>query len=197
MKSEISALFDDELADRQPSAVLAALKTNAELRTAWQDYQLIGDTLRSASCLDCDLTMQVMSAIEHEPVYLASRQNAQSSRLPARGLRLLHGGMRVAAALAGVGVVAWLVLSAPQSAQQTMQGLRAQVETPVAAQQLIQPARQQALVQRTPATPAVAAASDAVQAGRLQSYLVAHQAYSPANHFDGGAGYVRTVAATR
>ena len=49
----------------------------------------------------------------------------------------------------------------------------------------------------TPAAVQTVAATSPIDADRLQPYLMAHQAYSPGNRFDGGAGYVRTVATIR
>lgn len=201
MKSELSSLLDDELASEHQAAVVAALGDDAELRATWHDYQLIGDALRSRSAshpgfdfdLDLDLTARVMAALQYEPVFLVPRRHARISTKQA-ALRLVQGGMRYAAALAGVGVVAWLALSAPQTSPQAAPDLltRMQERTPAVAK---------VAAAQPPAAPAqataAAAASEATQAGRLQSYLVAHQAYSPSNRFDGGAGYVRTVAATR
>mgnify|MGYP000984566451 FL=1 len=86
--------------------------------------------------------------------------------------------------MAGVGVVGWLALSAPQTASQNAPQRMARIVA----------------VAPTAEVPHVVPTAQPVQAGnasRMQAYLVAHQAYSPSNRFDGGAGYVRTVAATR
>lgn len=206
MKSELSSLFDDELASEHQSTVVAALCTDADLRAAWHDYQLIGDALRAGSHpdpaldLDRDVTARVMAALQHEPALLVPRLRTGAATSSSRAstkqamLRLVQGGMRYAAALAGVGVVAWLALSAPQTSPQMAPELLARKTAPAVAQVA---QVEQAATQPAAAAQATASASEPAQTGRLQSYLVAHQAYSPGNRFDGGAGYMRTVAASR
>ncbi|SMB26712.1 putative Anti sigma-E protein RseA family protein [Sterolibacterium denitrificans] len=203
MKSELSSLFDDELASEHQSTVVAALCTDADLRAAWHDYQLIGDALRAESHpdpaldLDRDVTARVMAALQREPALFVPRLRTDTATPSHRSstkqtmLHLVQGGMRYAAALAGVGVVAWLALSAPQTSPQMAPELLARKTAPVVAQV------ERVTQQPTAAAQATAVASEPAQTGRLQSYLVAHQAYSPGNRFDGGAGYMRTVAASR
>src|ERR1035437_2890375 len=102
--AELSSLFDNELldADRQ-QALLTALHGNAGLRAAWDDYQLIGDTLRRSPDLAVNLTSRVMDDLRHEPTILAPQVRS------ARGISRYAAAL--AASLAGVGVVGWLALS--------------------------------------------------------------------------------------
>jgi negative regulator of sigma E activity len=166
MKSELSFLLDNELdADRQ-QVLLTAMRNDAKLRSAWDDYLLIGDALRRSPDLHVDLTSRVMDELRHEPTVLAPRVR------PSPGA--LRYGAALAASLTGVAVVGWLALQPMQPTPSLLQ------KTPLAT---VQPTKL--------ATVAVA------NAGRMQEYLVAHQAYSPSNRFDGGASYIRTVSASR
>lgn len=183
MKNELSSLLDDELNAEHQAAVVAALCADTELCATWCQYQLIGDALRSRQHLTLDLTPRVMQQLAHEPAYLLPAHRQQKSFRHQR-LAWLQGGMRVAAAVAGVAVVGWLALSAGGPSEQQLRQMRvvAAAPAPVAANTQAQPAGE--LPQR----------QNQSQTSRLQSYLVAHQAYSPGNRFDGGASYVRTVA---
>ncbi|MBI5110136.1 MAG: sigma-E factor negative regulatory protein [Rhodocyclales bacterium] len=77
--------------------------------------------------------------------------------------------LALAASVAGVAVVAWL-------------GLGPAAERAPAAQLALAPAKALPVAATVPSTP------------RLQEYLVAHQAYSPAGPMVGGARNIRTVA---
>ena len=178
MKSELSTLLDDELEIERQHVVLAALRGDDELRATWSNYHLIGDALRRTSALDVDLTGRVMTSLQREPTILAPQAHLARSGKRASGVMRYAGA--VAASLAGVGVVGWLALSAPQGESQKVAHAMA---LPVLAVE----------GHAANATNAGSAAS----ANRMQAYLVAHQAYSPSNRFDGGAGYIRTVAAAR
>ncbi len=175
MKSELSSLLDDELESERQQPVLAALQGDPELRAAWGQYHLIGDALRSTPKLHVDLTDRVMAELQREPTILVPQARAS------RGVQFAYGGLRYAAALAGVAVVGWLALSGPQTASQTLPASLARSAMP------------QAASEPGPVVQTVQAAN----ANRMQSYLVAHRTYAPNNRLDGGAGYVRTVAAIR
>lgn len=177
MKTELSSLLDGELEGDRHQAVLSALHDNPELRTTWNEYHLIGDALRRASHLELDLTARVLTELQREPAILTPRSR-RGQKEPMQGVVL-----RYAAAVAGVGAVAWLALSDPATLPMT-----AHPSPPVLAQ---------VVVDRTSPPQRVREIKQGDEASRLQAYLVAHQTYSPGNRFDGGAGYIRTVAASR
>lgn len=83
---------------------------------------------------------------------------------------LARSSLAIAATAAGVAVVAWVAVNPYPFPQQAQTVALVTSQSPAAAE---------------PAT------------GRLQEYLVAHQAYSPSNRIQGGTSYVRTVSATR
>ena len=111
-----------------------------------------------------------MADLRREPTVLAPQAR------PVREAALPRYAAALAASLAGVGVVGWMVLASPQ--QVVPQKSVAAIAAPARA---FDPTN----------------AANVANANRLQAYLVAHQAYSPSNRFDGGAGYVRAVAAVR
>jgi sigma-E factor negative regulatory protein RseA len=180
MKHDLSSLLDDELDTNSRDAALRALCGDGHLRVTLSRYRLIGDALREDVALDTDLTERVMTRLQREPTLFLPHGGRATNESARR--RLMVPPWRhltaLAATLAGLGVVGWLALSAPQLTGQPtdMQLARvsAVVADPVAVKELAPDQRE-----------------------RLRGYLVAHQAYSPGSRFDGGAGYVRTVAATR
>jgi sigma-E factor negative regulatory protein RseA len=105
MSRELSALLDDELEIHEEPALWSSLKTDSQLRDRWQEYQLIGDALRSKPNLACDITASVMRELADEPVVFAPRVR------PARTWS--NTIMALAASAAGIAVVGWLAL-APQ-----------------------------------------------------------------------------------
>lgn len=186
-RREISSLMDGELDPDRQQVLLTALHSHKGLRAAWSDYHLIGDALRlrEASALQSDLAGRVMAGLRNEPVVLAPRKPAE------RGL--MRYAAALAASLAGVGVVAWLAFQPgqPGPAPSPM----AQKASPLPAVAALAPA-----LPSSPSSPGAVVAADVANpatAGRMQEYLLAHQAYSPINRFDGGAGYIRTVSANR
>lgn len=167
IRSDVSSLLDDELDANRRQILLTALHSDTNLRAAWSDYHLIGDALRRSPDLQADLTSRVMDVLRDEPTVLAPRIRPERVRYAAA----------LAASLAGVALVGWLALQPMQSTPWLTQ------HASLAAAPVARP------------EPMVAAAVSAANANRMQEYLLAHQAYSPINRLDGGAGYVRTVSA--
>lgn len=105
MTKELSALFDGELEIHEEPEFWATLKRNPQLRLTWQDYKLIGDTLRTEENLTRDITVDVMRCLDDEPVILAPK--------PKQKRRWSSVVMAMAASVAGISVVGWLALSQP------------------------------------------------------------------------------------
>lgn len=102
MRIELSALIDGETEVHEARAMLAAMRSDPELRAAWSEYHLIGDVLRNEGRLSADVVSGVLQSLAEEPVVLAP-----VSRQPTAWQRPLAA---LAASLAGVAVVAWLAL---------------------------------------------------------------------------------------
>lgn len=100
--SMLSALLDGELEAHQAPNLFAALRREEELRRHWAEYVLIGDALRGEGGSQSDITASVMTKVRLQPVVLAPRP------LPVKPMPAL---LALAASLAGVAVVGWLVFA--------------------------------------------------------------------------------------
>jgi sigma-E factor negative regulatory protein RseA len=98
MKEKLSALIDGELGSEMYSH-LGRLRTDPELRTAWDMYHLIGDCLRGHST--AEIAPRVIARLRDEPTVLAPQRERSSAR------RIGWYGMYAAASMAAVAVVAW------------------------------------------------------------------------------------------
>lgn len=173
MKSEISALLDDELAPGAAGRTIDALGRDADLRNAWETYHLIGDALRRSPDLSPRFADNVIARLSREPVVFAPAASQVPKKNPLRFV------LPLAASVMGMGAVGWVAMSL--NAPQQERVARAPSPTRVGVTSVLpQGAAKPAAVQ--PAT------------GALQEYLVAHQAYSTTNGIQGVAPYVRTVS---
>jgi len=154
---KISQLIDGDLGQWEAQAQIARLERDAELADCWATYHLIGDALRREIELGPEFTRKVRAQLELEPAMLAPR------------LRLMQRAARhalpMAAAVAGVTVVAWLAFQAPPNSPEIAMGPKAPILAP------------------SPAN------------GGVADYLVAHQEFSPSTTMHGIASYMRTVSA--
>lgn len=235
-QEEISAFLDGELSIEVQARLFETMAAQEALCEQWRCYQLIGDGLRQAQVelpLAMDLTARVMAQLASEPAWMLERATdaalpVQGAALPAQDVQRPAANQArwsqlsgLAAALSGVGVVAWLALSAPEagesaraldarapmtvataqgSAQGSAQGGVTAVQQPEAATLALAEVPPVRLAVSTPATrtsESSAAPLEDAQAEHLRAYLVAHQTYATAHRFEGGAAYIRTVAAQR
>jgi sigma-E factor negative regulatory protein RseA len=98
MKEKLSAMIDGEL-EGEVQAHLGRLRTDPELRAAWDTYHLIGDALRGHTTRA--IAPRVILRLREEPTVLAplrARRNVT---------RIGWYTMYAAASLAAVAVVAW------------------------------------------------------------------------------------------
>ena len=98
MKEKLSALIDGEL-EGEMQAHLGRLRTDADLRNAWDMYHLIGDCLRGHS--SPEIAPRVLARLRDEPTVLAPPRGRSAAR------RIGWYGMYAAASMAAVAVVAW------------------------------------------------------------------------------------------
>lgn len=166
MKERISALMDGEHAAAEFAAVLADLRHSGSALETWRTYHLISDALRDTRLTSAGFAQRVNARILAEPTSLAP---AAEPRAAARR-RMMP--LYAAASLAAVALVGWIAFVPQQG-----------VEQPQVAKLAAKPAA--VVVLDAVALPLTDAAND---------YLLAHQAYSPRNTFQGVAPYVRTVA---
>lgn len=111
MKTDISALLDDELDPTEASQAIDALRRDKALQETWNSYHLIGDVLRHSPDYSPNIAERVMARLEAEPVQFAP--SAQKNRSP------LRFALPLAAAVMGMAAVGWVALSlnAPQTAE--------------------------------------------------------------------------------
>ncbi len=98
MKEKLSAIIDGEL-EGDISTHLNQLRSDVELRDAWDTYHLIGDALRGHNCPE--IAPRVISRLREEPTVLAPPRTRSTAR------RIGWYGMYAAASAAAVAVVVW------------------------------------------------------------------------------------------
>src|SRR5713226_7260943 len=158
MKEKLSALIDGELQRKDCQAHLGRIRTDTELRRAWDDYHLIGDALRGH--LSADLADRVVVRLQEEPTVLAPQRKMTSAR------RLAWYAMSAAASVAAV----TLVVLAASSGWRVEPQLAAGTETGVSGAVT-------AVAAGLPATDA----KPLVIGAEVENYLFAHQPYSHAS----------------
>jgi len=170
MKEQLSAFIDGELQSGELQTHLARIKSDTELRRAWNTYHLIGDALRGN--VSPDFTSLVVARLHEEPAVLVP------SRVSLAHWRLGWYALSAAAGVAAVTLVVWTAFPIWQAETQvTARSENADLarSTPV------------------PATELKASISDA----EVENYLYAHQPYSHASAIQGVAPYARTIADER
>jgi sigma-E factor negative regulatory protein RseA len=162
---KISQLMDGELGEQESRLQIRRLEHDEGLIQAWATYHLIRDVLRDEADAGAGLAARVCERLQHEPTMLAPRMRFTPSAL--------SRPLRIAAAVAGVGVVAWLALSSQlrQDSTKTAESLLPKPPIEIV----------------DPATPRVLAK------GEMNQYLLAHQEFSPTTAMQGVGSYVRTV----
>ena len=164
MKHDISALMDGELDRDAAKAALTILKQHKELRDAWFDYHLIGDVMRQTGIVSYNFGKRFKEKLAVEPVIVAPRRPVM--------LKVKIAALSVAASLAAVAMVAWVVLQ--NNADKTKENIAATPQSNAAAMLASLP--------RYPLN------------SNVNEYLLAHQEFSPSTTIQGVAPYIRTVS---
>lgn len=168
MKEKISAFIDGELENNSLQSYLGRLRTDADLRGAWDTYHLIGDAIRGQ--IGPEIVLRVVARLREEPTVLAPRPRRKTA-----AERIRWYGMYAAASAAAVVIVVWTAFPAWHGAQTQL------AADPVAA------------TAQAPSPRRVVS----LPAPDIENYLWAHQPYSHASAVQGIAPYVRTVADER
>ncbi|HET7765272.1 MAG TPA: sigma-E factor negative regulatory protein [Burkholderiales bacterium] len=166
MKEKLSAIIDGEFED-EIHVHITRLRSDPELRAAWDTYHLIGDALRGHMCRE--IAPRVVSRLREEPTVLAPRPRAGST-----ARRIGWYGMYAAASAAAVAVVAWTAFPGWHTDPQLAAGA----------------------VATTAEIPAESVAIT-LPAAEVEDYLLAHQPYSHVSAMQGVAPYVRSVSEER
>jgi sigma-E factor negative regulatory protein RseA len=157
---KISQLMDGELGEQESRLQIRRLEHDEGLIQAWATYHLIRDVLRDEADAGLGLAARVCERLQHEPTMLAPRVRFAPGAL--------SRPLRIAAAVAGAAVVAWLAFSPQQHP-----------ENP----KIAQPSKPQSLI----VEPVLLAK------GEMNKYLLAHQEFSPTTAMQGVGSYSRTV----
>jgi sigma-E factor negative regulatory protein RseA len=160
---KISQLMDGELGAQESRLEIRRLEHDEGLIQAWATYHLIRDVLRDEADAGAGLAARVCERLEQEPTMLAPRMRFAPG--------VLSRPLRIAATVAGVGVVAWLAFL-PQH----------QIGTKIA-----ESGKPGSEIIAPPPPPVVLAK------GEMNKYLLAHQEFSPTAAMQGVGSYVRTV----
>ena len=161
-----SALMDGELDARQSENEIARLGQDPAARSDWEVFHLIGDAMRGNRAMAAGVARRVSERLAQEPTVLAPRAK--------RPTRAVTYALSAAASLSAVALVGWVALQSPARGGEQAAG------TPPA-----------------PAAPADAAPqlASVPSDGRMNDYLMAHQAFSPSTSLQGLAAYIRTISA--
>jgi sigma-E factor negative regulatory protein RseA len=108
MKEKLSAIIDGEV-EGDIHSHLNHLRSNPELRAAWDTYHLIGDAIRGHACPE--IAPRVISRLREEPTVLAPPRERSTVK------RLGRYGMYAAASAAAVAIVAWTAFPAWHESQ--------------------------------------------------------------------------------
>lgn len=164
---KISQLMDGELNEHESRLEIGRLEHDEALVQTWATYHLIRDVLRDEADAGAGLAARVGERLQREPTVLAPRIRLAAS--------VVNHPLRIAAAVAGVGVVAWLAFfSQPRPGNEPIADTR-RPELP-------------SRVVAVPIPPVPASVK-----GEMNRYLVAHQEFSPTTAMQGVGSYSRTV----
>jgi len=183
MSEQLSALMDGELAPDEMARQISALKNDSALNQTWVAYHVLSDALRKSPQLSLDFTAKLAQQLAEEPTVLAPQRKSKLST-PRYAMPLAAS----VAAVSLVGVLAWQMVRVNQADAPI-----ALAAAPVAATQQVAVAKPKA----APSTQVVAAKTpEVVQFSRVvsNSYLLAHQEFSPSYAMEGIPAYVRTVS---
>lgn len=198
----ISAMTDGELSDAQLDSLLASLN-EAESKDAWEIYHQIGDVLRSeelAIPFSADFSQRFSEKLNAEPVILAPAAMQKSKAQDKQGKQKFLGAYAAVASMAAAAVFAFIMIPQLQLFQAKPDATN-QISSKAASSGNVQLANHSenpgTLAVNEPAKQASQLMSgsdkkpveiDMLRDPRIDSYLMAHQRFSPA--INNGAQYV-------
>ena len=183
--SQLSAMIDGELSDRESELALRRLGRDRDLQGRWERYHLISDTLQGhlPVSMDAGFAERIRLAIEAEPLPQPAMRPLPAWYKPVTGFALAASvvlvalfGLRLSQTDATLAPVETAAVSRPA----VMAVAAAPVARPVQIAAIDQPASNDA------------DAGVPIDA-RLNSYLVSHNGYASMNSMHGMLPYVRMV----
>ncbi|OGA23395.1 MAG: hypothetical protein A3I02_10785 [Betaproteobacteria bacterium RIFCSPLOWO2_02_FULL_67_26] len=168
---KISALMDGELEAHQAREQWPRLKQDQELLQHWDTFHLIGDALRGERALSASFSERLVARLDGEPTVLAPRRAAAR--------RVAAYALSAAASLSAVALVGWVAfVNNPLAPQAEL------AKAPIAPPSATIPSTQ-------------AQIASVPNEGKMNDFLLAHQAFSPSTAIQGLAPYIRSVSNTR
>ncbi|HWZ62045.1 MAG TPA: sigma-E factor negative regulatory protein [Steroidobacteraceae bacterium] len=180
LDSQLSAMFDDELAAAECELLARRLSRDELLKARWGRYAVIGAAIRAERGvrLHARVATRVSHVMRSEPVLSAG---AMSRTAAARWWRPL-AGVAVAAGVAAVSIL-WLRAQAPDSgvlsAGPPVAALPAARATPTAEAAPLRTAARATPADSYVVPPAAHGNAAAVPVPELANYVVAHSMFSP------------------
>ena len=173
LDSQLSAMFDDELAPEQCELLARRLSRDEQLKSRWGRYAVIGASIRSERgvSLNPPLAGRVSAVILTEPA-LKGSATAQGVRRAALRWWQPVAGAAMAAGVAAVSVL-WLRAQGPLSGATLSAQRTAQTTAPATADAIAPGQGLSYVVPRAPAARAVL-----VPSTTLANYVVAHSMVS-------------------
>ena len=171
LDSQLSAMFDDELASAECELLARRLSRDGELKARWERYAVIAAAIRAERGvrLNARVARRVSVLVGSEPALAGG----SASRRELRWLRPAAGAA-VAAGVAAVSIL-WLRAQAPLAALPASHVTAGRVTVPAAAAVA---ARAPSGPDRYVVPPAARSAAAVVPATELANYVVAHSMFS-------------------
>ena len=197
-------MADGELSDAQLDSLLASLN-EAESKDAWEIYHQIGDVLRSeelAVTFSADFSQRFSEKLNAEPVILAPAAMQKSKAQDKQGKQKFLGAYAAVASMAAAAVFAFIMIPQLQSFQAKPDATNqiSSKSTNAGSVQLANHTENPGINTLAVNEPAKQASQlmvgndkqpveiDMLRDPRIDSYLMAHQRFSPA--INNGAQYV-------
>ena len=177
--SQLSAIIDDELAEREISLVLRRLSRDRDLQDRWERYYLVSDVLQGhlPDVFDRSFASRVRQAVEAEPLLQPIAKPLPTWYKPVTGFGLAASVVMVT--LFGFKLTQTENTFATSSTPQLATAIPLSPSTPLA-------------IQTTAGNRYVNSANEPVET-RLNNYLVNHNNYASLNGVHGMLPYVRMV----
>jgi len=201
---DVSMMMDNELERDEIHDLVQHLRNDEQLKSRWEAYHLIGDTLRKElpPFVLPNITSRISAAIQNEPSYFLPQQTAQSESVPQHRAAW---SFALAASVTALAVVGMMQFNQPVSTplQQSLAVARLDAPRPVEVEKTIPSVVQQRapVVYASVTTAATDAASRLTndtaydnaagvdypgEAADLYDYLVNYQKYAQTVSLQGG-----------
>ena len=176
LDSQLSAMFDDELASAECELLARRLSRDGELRARWERYAVIAAAIRAERGvrLNARVARRVSVIVGAEPALAAA---TASGRAPRRWVRPVAGAA-VAASVAAVSIL-WLRGHPVPGAVTAAPELAAVPASRVIAPAVARVTARSAAGSDSYVVPPPARAATAIVPAELANYVVAHSMFSP------------------